>query len=200
MQNAWHIQLCDGQRRRPDAGLVLNEPEKQAERVAVTGHRLRAKTLLCNPVKKLCRRGPTKASVVMGWASFPASDSRSEPLRPNHLVHLNPRSGRMLLVEPHPAAAGLYRRWIRRTANACLFDDIPSPDQRAKAEELYAELCDHHAERLPSSPRLLPILAGRARDLALRPQAHGSERGRRIVESRTANTFSDSTGNSDGTR
>ena len=86
----------------------------------------------------------------------------------------------MLLLELLPADAGLYRRRSRRPAEAGLFDDIASLSQRFKAERTYAELCERHAERLPSCPWLLPILAGRARDLALRPDAHGSERGRRM--------------------
>ena len=45
---------------------------------------------------------------------------------------------------------------------------------------IYDKLCDRHAERLPNCPGLLPILAGRARDLALRPDRHGSEHGRRM--------------------
>jgi len=85
----------------------------------------------------------------------------------------------MLLLEP-PQPPGLYRRRARRPAGAGLFDDIPSLTKRAKAEKIYAELCGRHAERLPSCPWLLPILAGRARDLALRPDAHSSERGRRM--------------------
>jgi hypothetical protein len=87
----------------------------------------------------------------------------------------------MLLLEPpRPPGAALYRRRARRPAETGLFDDIPSVDQRTKAEKIFAELRDRHAERLPSSPWLLPILAGRARDLALHPEAHGSERGRRM--------------------
>jgi hypothetical protein len=85
----------------------------------------------------------------------------------------------MLLLEL-PQPCGLYRRRIRRPANAGMFDDIPSLTQRAAAEKIYAELCERHADRLLSCPWLLPILAGRARDLALRPEAHGSERGRRM--------------------
>jgi hypothetical protein len=86
----------------------------------------------------------------------------------------------MLLLEPQQVGASLYRRRIRRPAGAGLFSDIPSLSQRLKAEIIYSELCDRHAERLPSCPWLLPILAGRARDLALHPEAHGSERGRRM--------------------
>ena len=84
------------------------------------------------------------------------------------------------LLEPQRADAGLYRRRTRRPAGAGLFDDIPSLSLRFKAERTYADLCARHAERLLSCPWLLPILAGRARDLALRPNAHGSERGRRM--------------------
>jgi hypothetical protein len=84
------------------------------------------------------------------------------------------------LIEPQLADAGLYHRRTRRPAGSSAFDDIPSLSQRFKAERIYSGLCDRHAERLPSSPWLLPILAGRARDLALRPEAHGSERGRRM--------------------
>ena len=84
------------------------------------------------------------------------------------------------LLEPQPADAGLYRRRARRPAGANPFDDIPSLSQRLKAEVIYAELRDRHAERLPSCPWLLPILVGRARDLALRPDAHGSEHGRKM--------------------
>jgi len=84
----------------------------------------------------------------------------------------------ILLLEPPPP--GLYRRRVRRPADAGVFDDIPSLTQRAGAEKIYAELCERHADRLLSCPWLLPILAGRARDLTLRPEAHGSERGRRM--------------------
>jgi len=84
------------------------------------------------------------------------------------------------LLEPQQSDAGLYRRRARRPAGAGPFDDIQSLSQRLKAEIIYAELCDRHAERLPSCPWLLPILAGRARNLALHPDAHGSERGRRM--------------------
>jgi hypothetical protein len=84
------------------------------------------------------------------------------------------------LLEPQQVVAGFYKRRSRRPADADLFDDIQSLSQRLKAERAYTELCDRHAERLPSSPWLRPILAGRARDLALRPEAHGSEHGRRM--------------------
>jgi hypothetical protein len=86
----------------------------------------------------------------------------------------------MQLLEPQPADAGLYRRRTRGPAGAVLFDDIPSLDQRGRAKKVYAELCERHADRLPSCPWLLPVLAGRARDLALHPEAHGCERGRRM--------------------
>jgi hypothetical protein len=86
----------------------------------------------------------------------------------------------LALLEPPQVDAGLYRRRTRRPAGIGPFDDISSLSQRLKAERKYAELCDRHADRLPSSPWLLPILVGRARDLALRPEAHGSERGRRM--------------------
>lgn len=86
----------------------------------------------------------------------------------------------MQLLEPPHSDVGLYRRRTRRPADAGLFDDIPSLDQRATAMKIYSELCARHAVRLPSSLWLLPILAGRARDLALHPDAHGSERGRRM--------------------
>jgi len=85
----------------------------------------------------------------------------------------------MLLLEP-PPPPDLYRRRIRRPESAGPFDDIPSLTQRAGAEKIYAELCERHADRLLSCLWLLPILAGRARDLTLRPEAHGSERGRRM--------------------
>ena len=84
------------------------------------------------------------------------------------------------LLEPQRADAGLYDRHPRRPAGTGLFDDIPSLGQRAKAERSYAQLCQRHSDRLPSCPWLLPILAGRARDLALRPNVHGSEQGRRM--------------------
>jgi len=90
----------------------------------------------------------------------------------------------ILLLEPQQAGAGLYRRRPRRPSGAGLFNDIRSLSQRLKAEMTYAKLRDRHAERLPSCPWLLPILAGRARDLALHPEAHGSERGRRMRRSK----------------
>jgi hypothetical protein len=83
------------------------------------------------------------------------------------------------VLEPE-APAGLYRRNARRLADVGLFDDIPSLAQREKAEKIHAKLCERHSQRLSSCPWLLPILAGRARDLAVRPEAHGSEQGRRM--------------------
>jgi hypothetical protein len=83
------------------------------------------------------------------------------------------------LLEPLDDA-GLYRRCSRRPASSGLFDDIPSLAQRERAERIYARLCERHSQRLSSCPWLLPILAGRARDLAVRPEAHGSEQGRRM--------------------
>lgn len=84
----------------------------------------------------------------------------------------------MLLLEPQQA--GLYRRRTRPRAGAGLFDDIPSLDQRERAEKIYAELCERHSIRLPSCPWLRPVLAGRARWLATHPGAHGSAWGRRM--------------------
>jgi hypothetical protein len=83
------------------------------------------------------------------------------------------------LLEPQDDA-GLYRRRSGRPASSGLFDDIPSLAQREKAEKIHAKLCERHSQRLSSCPWLLPILAGRARDLAVRPEAHGSEQGRRM--------------------
>jgi hypothetical protein len=83
------------------------------------------------------------------------------------------------LLEPQDDTS-LYDRRSRRSVGAGLFDDIPSLAQRANAEKIYAKLCERHSQRLISCPWLLPILAGRARDLALRPDAHGSEQGRRM--------------------
>jgi hypothetical protein len=84
------------------------------------------------------------------------------------------------LLEPQQAPAGLYHRRARRPTGSSPFNDIRSLSQRLKAERTYAELRDRHADRLPSCPWLLPILVGRARDLALHPDAHGTERGRRM--------------------
>jgi hypothetical protein len=86
----------------------------------------------------------------------------------------------MLLLEPQQLVASLFRRRNRRSQDAGLFDDMPSLVQRDRAQKIYAELCNRHSVRLPSCRWLLPILAGRARDLALRPNAHGSEHGRRM--------------------
>ena len=83
------------------------------------------------------------------------------------------------VLEPE-APAGLYRRNARRPADVGLFDDIPLLAERERAEKIYARLCGRHSQRLSSCPWLLPILAGRARDLAVRPEAHGSEQGRRM--------------------
>jgi hypothetical protein len=83
------------------------------------------------------------------------------------------------VLEPE-APAGLYRRNARRLADVGLFDDIPLLSERDMAKEIYAKLCERHSQRLSSCPWLLPILAGRARDLAVRPEAHGSEQGRRM--------------------
>jgi hypothetical protein len=80
-------------------------------------------------------------------------------------------------LEPPP---GIYRRGPRRPADAGLFDDMPSPRQRDKAEKIYAELCDRHSLRLSSSPWLRPILAGRARWLATHPDTRGSAWGRQM--------------------
>jgi hypothetical protein len=83
----------------------------------------------------------------------------------------------LALLEPPPASLYL-RRPSRRGSGP--FDDISSPIERGRAERIYAELRERHSSRLASCPWLLPILAGRARDLALRPDAHGSGRGRRM--------------------
>ena len=56
------------------------------------------------------------------------------------------------LIEPQQGVTSLYHRRTRRPMGAGLFDDIPSPMQRAKAEKIYAKLCERHAERLPSCP------------------------------------------------
>jgi len=85
----------------------------------------------------------------------------------------------MLLLEP-PQPPGLYRRRIRRPANAGVFDDIPSLTQRAGAEKIYADLRERHSDRLPTCPWLVPILAGRARWLATHPDTRGSEWGKRM--------------------
>ena len=85
----------------------------------------------------------------------------------------------IMLLEPQKAV-GLYRRERRGTADAGLFDDIPQLAQRDRAKEIYAELCDRHAERLVSCPWLRPVLAGRARWLATNPNARDSAWGRRM--------------------
>ena len=82
------------------------------------------------------------------------------------------------LLEPQQAS--LYRRRSRRPADTPLFSDIASPDQRAKAEKIYSELCVRHSDRLPHCPWLRPVLAGRARWLATHPDARGSEWGKRM--------------------
>lgn len=86
----------------------------------------------------------------------------------------------LLLLEPRPADCGLYRRRARRPAGADLFDDISSPIQRERAQEIFARLCARHSTRLPSCPWLRPVLAGRARWMATHPEAHGSAWGRRM--------------------
>lgn len=87
----------------------------------------------------------------------------------------------LLLLEPQPAAAAsLYRRRARRPAGAGLFDEIASPIQRERAQQIFAELCARHSARLPSCPWLRPVLAGRARWLATHPDARGSAWGRRM--------------------
>ena len=79
------------------------------------------------------------------------------------------------LLEPQDDA-GLYRRRSRRPAGSGLFDDIPSQDNRERAEKIYSRLCARHSERLATCPWLRPIVAGRARWLATHPEAHGSGR------------------------
>ncbi len=85
-----------------------------------------------------------------------------------------------LMLQLEPQQVGLYRRRTRRPAGTGLFDDIPSPIQRDRAEKIFAELCDRHSWRLASCPWLRPVLAGRARWLATHPDAHGSAWGRRM--------------------
>jgi hypothetical protein len=84
----------------------------------------------------------------------------------------------MLLLEP--PQAGLYRRRARRPDGIGLFDDIPSPSERERARQIYAELCERHSERLASRHWLRPILAGRARWQATHPDALGPAWGRRM--------------------
>lgn len=84
-------------------------------------------------------------------------------------------------LEPQQSGQpGLYRRRRRRPAGAGLFDDIPQQVQRHKAKEIYAELCDRHAERLASCPWLRPVLAGRARWMATNRDARDSEWGKQM--------------------
>ncbi len=85
-----------------------------------------------------------------------------------------------LMLHLEPQQAGLYRRRTRRPAGAGLFDNIPSPIERERAERIYAELCERHCGRLASCPWLRPVLAGRARWLATHPDARGSAWGRRM--------------------
>jgi hypothetical protein len=80
-------------------------------------------------------------------------------------------------LEPPP---GMYRRGTRRPADAGLFDDLPSPTVRDKAEKIYAELCKRHSSRLASAAWLRPILAGRARWLATHPDTRSSAWGRQM--------------------
>jgi hypothetical protein len=77
------------------------------------------------------------------------------------------------LLEPQPADAGLYRRRTRLPAGFA----YSFAQQALQRHGIYDRLW-RHAERLPSCPWLLPILAGRARDPC--PEAHGFERGRRM--------------------
>jgi hypothetical protein len=85
----------------------------------------------------------------------------------------------IMLLEPQKAV-GLYRRKRRGTAAADLFDDISQVAQRDRAKEIYAELCDRHAERLASCSWLRPVLAGRARWLATNPNTRDSAWGTRM--------------------
>jgi hypothetical protein len=88
----------------------------------------------------------------------------------------------LLLLEPQdkPSEPGLYRRRSRQPAGTGLFDDIPSPAERARAEEIYAKLCKRHSDRLATCRWLHPVLAGRARAMATHPEAHGAAWGRRM--------------------
>jgi hypothetical protein len=86
------------------------------------------------------------------------------------------------LLEPHANTRepGLYRRRSRHPAGTGLFDDIASPVERARTKEIYAKLCERHAQRLASCRWLRPVLAGRARSMATHPEAHGSAWGARM--------------------
>ena len=85
-----------------------------------------------------------------------------------------------LMLHLEPQQIGLYRRRTLRSNGVGLFDDISSPIDRERAQQIYAELCQRHSQRLASCRCLRPILAGRARWMATHPDAHGSAWGRRM--------------------
>ena len=85
---------------------------------------------------------------------------------------------RWVISETEPQEVGLFRRRTRRPKGWQLFDDLPF-DQLIEARQVFDRLCAERNLRLPEDGWLVPILAGRARDLVLRPDAHGSEWGLR---------------------
>lgn len=83
-----------------------------------------------------------------------------------------------IISETEPQQAGLFPRRARRPKGLPLFDDLPTFDQHIKARQVFDHLCAARNLQVPEDAWLVPILAGRARDLVLRPDAHGPEWGR----------------------
>lgn len=83
-----------------------------------------------------------------------------------------------IISETEPQEIGLFPRRTRRPKGWVLFDDLPTDDDRIKALQVFHRLCAQKGLQLPRDAWLVPILAGRARDLLLRPEAHGADWGR----------------------
>jgi hypothetical protein len=84
-----------------------------------------------------------------------------------------------IISQIEPQEVGMFRR-RRRPKGHLVFDDLTLP-LAGKALRIYERLCHNSRWRLIQDHWLRPILAGRARDLALRPDAHGREWGRRSL-------------------
>jgi hypothetical protein len=102
------------------------------------------------------------------------------------------------VLEPE-APAGLYRRNARRLAGVGLFDAIPSLAERDKAEEIDAELCGRHSQRLDSCRWLRPVLPGGLAGWPRIPRLTDPPGATRCAAERQGNTPSSATESRAGT-
>jgi hypothetical protein len=138
------------------------------------------------------RPGPAPSDKALGRVRDRVTGGLPPELRPEfwrqfmQMPMANCACQLLSLLEPQDDTRepGLYQRRSRRPAGAGLFEDIPCPEERARAEEIFSRLCQRHAERLASCRWLRPVLAERARSMAAHPEAQGPAWGARMRRSK----------------